>query len=471
MLGGVCMIERKIKEEFNDSSDLIVKKIKNITIIYLESVSSSDKVNDYITLMTSIDNGKIRDVFDRMAAPNIKEIKKYDECEFYLTNGFTLIIKGRKIYAVETRADIHRSVNVPQTQQSINGPKDAFTENIQINLGLIKRRIKSSHLINEDFMIGRKTNTKVSLLYLDDICDEGLIFKIKRKLSKIDIDGLLDSAILAQLLTEESKTPFPMAIESERPDRVANDLLEGKAALIVDTSPFVIVLPAFFVDFINPKSDDYNKSVNINFVKIIRSVSLLLTLLAPALYVALINYNQETIPISLLINFSQQRDGVPFPAAIEAFIMLIMCEILRESDIRFPSSYGSSISILGALIMGEAAVSAGIVSPIMIIVIAITFITSLIFTEMEMINSLRVFRFLLLIAAALAGLFGIVLAGFIFLIHLCSVENYSMPYTYPLAPFDKIYAKKTLLKEQTKKSKYRSKLLARKNQVRMGGEE
>ncbi len=462
------MIEERIKEEFNNSSDLIIKKIKKLTIIYLESISSSDKVNDYITLITSMDNNKIRDVFDNMAAPNIKLVKELDQCEFYLTNGFTLVIKGKKVYAIETRADIHRSVNVPQTQQSINGPKDAFTENIQINLGLIKRRIKSSHLINDDFIIGRKTNTKVSVLYLEDICDSLLVRKIEDKLKEIDIDGILDSSVIAQFLTGNAKTPFPTAVESERPDRVASDLLEGKVAIIVDTSPFVIILPAFFFDFINPQSDDYNKSININFVKMIRAACLLITLLAPALYVALINYNQETIPLSLLINFSQQRDGVPFPAAIEAFLMLLMVEILRESDIRFPSSYGSSVSILGALILGDAAVSAGIVSPIMIIVVAITFITSLIFTEMEMINSLRIFRFLFLIAAAFAGLFGIVLAGFIFLIHLCSIETFNTPYTYPLAPFDKVYAEKILMKKEVRKNKWRSKLLARKNKRKLG---
>ena len=266
----------------------------------------------------------------------------------------------------------------------------------------------------------------------------------------------------------ENSTPFPTYHLIERPDTVASSLLEGKIAIIVDTSPYIIILPAFLTDFINPVSDDYGKSVNVNFIRILRFIAFLTTLLAPAIYIALINYNQETIPLSLLINFATQRDGVPFPAPFEAIVMLLLCEILRESDIRFPSSYGSSISILGALLLGDAAVNAGIVSPIMIIVVAITFITGLIFTEIEMINSTRHFRFLFLIVASFFGLYGITIAFILLLIHLCSINPLDRPYTYPLAPSDKIYFNKTILKKNKIKDKYRAKLLSKKNKKKLG---
>lgn len=454
------MIVEKIKKEFKDSSDLIIKNINDVSVIFLESANSGDKINDYILKVLAVKRFFKKNINDLIAGPNTKEVSDIKKCEFYLVNGFTLVVYKEKVYAIETRANLYRGISSPQTQQAIYGPKDAFSENIQLNIGLIKRRIKSKHLLNEDFFIGRKTKTKVSIMYIDDVCDQKIVDEVRRRLKKIDVDGILDAGNISQFLTNENKSPFPTVIESERPDKVANDLLEGKVAIVVDTSPFVIIVPAFFFDFVNPVVDNYNKNVNINFIKIVRFLCLLITILAPGLYIALINYNQETIPLNLLLNFATQRDGVPFPAPIECFLMLMMCEVLRESDIRFPSSYGSSVSILGALIMGDAAVSAGIVSPIMIIVVAITFITSLIFTEMEMINSLRSFRFLFLFAAALSGLFGLVIAGFIFLIHICSITTFNRPYTYPLAPYDKIYINKTLLRNSRKNDKYRSSLLS-----------
>ncbi len=453
------MIVDKIKKEFNNSSDLIIKKIKSVDVVFLESANSGDKVNDYVLKVLMLKDFK-RNLNDLIAGPNTKVVDSYDKCEFFLVNGFTLIIHKESIYAVETRAVLFRAVSTPQTQQSILGPKDAFTENIQMNVGLVKRRVKSSKLCNDDFFIGRKTLTKVSVLYLNDICDLKLVESVKKKLKSIDLDGILDSGNIAQVIAFENKTPLPTVMEVERPDRVANDLLDGKIAIAVDNSPFMIVLPTFFFDFINPQVDDYNKNLNVNVIKIIRFFCLLITIMAPAIYIALINYNQETIPFSLLVSFSQQRSIVPFPAAIECFLMLFLSEILRESDIRFPSTFGSSVSILGALILGNASVSAGIVSPIMIIVVAVSFISSLIFTDMELINSLRLFRFLFLFVAAISGLFGVIVIGFMFLIHLSSIESFGRPYTYPLAPFDKVYAGKILFKNTFVKDKYRSKFLS-----------
>lgn len=458
----------KIKRFYNNSSDLVIKEIKGITIIYLESICSSDKINDYILKTISLENSLISKLDDLLVGPRTVKDVDEDKVSFYLNNGFTIIIKKNLIYAVETRGNISRSISSPETQQAIYGPKDAFTENIQLNLGLIKRRIKSEKLINKDFFIGRKSNTKVSLLYMDDIVEMDLVNKVIERLNKIDIDGITDSSNIAPFIINENSTPFPTYHLIERPDTVASSLLEGKIAIIVDTSPYVIILPAFLTDFINPVSDDYGKSVNVNFIRILRFIAFLTTLLAPAIYIALINYNQETIPLSLLINFATQRDGVPFPAPFEAIVMLLLCEILRESDIRFPSSYGSSISILGALLLGDAAVNAGIVSPIMIIVVAITFITGLIFTEIEMINSTRHFRFLFLIVASFFGLYGITIAFILLLIHLCSINPLDRPYTYPLAPSDKIYFNKTILKKNKTKDKYRAKLLSKKNKKKLG---
>ena len=470
-------IVNRIKEEFKNTPDLIIKKVKlslfdTIYVLYLETVSSSNKVNDYIlknlSNFGSFKNTKKLDLASLIPGPNTKEIKNIDEIEYFITNGFTIVIRDNTILGIETRADINRGIPTPDTEPAPNGPKDAFTENYQINLGLIKKRLKSSKLKTEEFTIGRKTLTKVGLLYFDDIAEEETINLIKDKLNKIDIDGILDSSMIGQLICEEDKTHFPTYQITERPDFVSKALLEGKLVIVMDTSPFAIILPAFFIDFINPGIDNYHKSKNINFLKIIRFACFFLSMTVPAIYIALVNYNQETIPTELLVSFSIQRDGVPFPSIIEVLIMLFICEMLRESDLRFPNAYGSAISILGALVLGDAAVSAGIVSPITIIIIALTFMASLIFTEIEVSNALRNLRFIFLFAAAFYGILGLVFATFYFLIRINKIHSFGKPYFYPLVPFDKTYLFKTALKGPLRKDKKRSSILTKSNQIKQG---
>lgn len=465
----------RIQKDFENCPDLIIKEIKLnkkeiIYVTYLETVTGSDKVNDYILKNLSAISGKTRknlnDIQSLLPSPNTVDIQELDKIEFYITNGFTIVIHKEEIYAVETKADINRGIPEPTSEPTIVGPKDGFTENIQINLGLIKRRIKSHTLKTDTVVLGRKTTTMINILYIDDIAEKESVQKIKKELEKIDIDGLVDSGTIAEYLELENDTHFPSVLRTERPDSVANGLVEGKIAILVDTSPFALILPAFFFDFINPISDNYLKSKNVNFLKILRLSCFFFTMMIPGFYIAIINYNPETIPTSLLINFGTQRADVPFPAIVEALIMLIICEILKESDVRFPNSYGSAISILGALVLGEAAVSAGIVSPIMIIVIAFTFITSLLFTNQEVVSATRHFRFIFLFTASLYGLFGIFLALIYFFIHVTELTSLDKPYFYPIAPYDKIYLKKGILKARVDKEIRRSDMLTKKNKIR-----
>lgn len=460
----------RLQKEFSKNPDFIIKEInlslfKTIYIIYLETVSGSDKVNDYVLKNIILKKDKInkKNLNDYIAGPNTKKINNADECEFYITNGFTLVIIDDLIYAIETKADINRSVAPSDTEPSINGPKDSFTENIQINLGLVKRRIKSNTLKTENKIIGRKTKTSINVLYFDDIVDEKLVSKINEKLDAIDIDGIIDSSTLGYLLDGERKSVYPTLMHTERPDTVVTALLEGKVAILVDTCPAAIIVPSFFIDFINPTVDNYNKSGNINFVKILRLITFFISMTAPAIYIAIMNYNQETIPTSLLLNFAVQRDGVPFPTIIETILMLIICDILRESDLRFPSSYGSSISILGAIVLGEASVNAGVVSPITIIVVAITFITSLSFSNIEVNNALRYFRFIFILCAGFFGLYGVTLGLLYFLIYTTTTESFGWPYFAPISPFDKTYFNNTVVKNSIKKDTKRSKMFTNKN--------
>lgn len=467
-------IVNRIKNEFSKSPDLVVKVIdasifSKIYVVYLETVTSSDKVNEYILKEIVLKKNEInkKNIGSYVAGANIKEISNIDECEFYLTNGFAIVIMGDYLFGVECRADINRSITEAKVESSINGPKDAFVENIQINIGLIKRRLKSSKLKTDNLYFGRKSLTNISILYFEDIVDLEMIKKIKDKLSMVDIDGVVDSSTVGFLLTGENNSIYPTFMETERPDIVAKSLLEGKVAIVVDTTANVIVVPAFLIDFINPGVDNYNKSKNVNFIKILRFSAFLISMMAPAIYIAVMNYNQETIPTSLLLNFAIQRGGVPFPTIIETLIMLFVCEILRESDLRFPSSYGSAISILGAIVLGEASVSAGIASPITIIVIAITFISSLTFTNTEINNALRYFRFIFIVFAGLFGLYGVTLGLFYFLIYSTSTYSLNKNYFTPISPFNKEYFFETVLKENVFKDTKRSSLFTRKNLTKM----
>ena len=438
------MIYKKLKKEFKNSTDLKYKEINKIKVVFLESICSSDKLNEYIFKNITLRKNYffLRDV---ISGPMVVYVTDYSLIKDYLLNGFALIYDDKDMLVCEVKGNLYRSVSEPNSEQSVNGPKDAFNESILMNLGLIKRRIKSEHLINEDYNIGRKTKTKVSLLYMDDIANSKYIKKVKRSLEKIDIDGIVDIEVLSQIINP-SINPLPTILKTERPDRVSSALLEGKIVLIADNSPYALIMPAFFIDFINPQTDKYVKSINVNFLKIVRFLCFIISITLPALYISIINYNPESIPINLLLSFQAGRSGVPFPSGFEALFMILLCTILRESDIRFPSNYGSSISILGALILGEAAVAANIASPIMIIIIGITFVTGLVFNNGDVIDGLRYYRILLLIISIFFGLYGFFIGLFFVIVHLIGMKSLDEPYMFPIAPFEKIYFFKTFLR-------------------------
>lgn len=446
----------KIKKDYIEVTDLIIKPFGSVTIVYLETLADQDKINDYILKILS-NNKKITDIKSVIPSPNVKDIKTYEELCLFLESGFTILFNKNTVIAIETKSDLNRSIDTPSTEATLYGPKDALVENYQTNLGLIKRRVKSKRLKNIVVNVGVYTKTTTSLLYIDGLAKKEIVSKTLENLRGIKIDGVTDIGELKPHLVSDKRNVFPGIKITERPDVIADALLKGKIVVLLDTSPYALILPTFLADFINPMSDKYTKPSSVNFIKILRLFCFFIAIFVPAFYVAVTTINQETIPTSLLINLQNQRMNVPFPAVMECVITLIICEILRESDIRFPSSYGSAISILGALILGEAAVSAGIVSPIMIIVASMTFISSMIFTDTEIIDALRYWRFIALFIAAVFGLYGVGLSIILLFINLSNYEVNGHSYLYPIAPFDKVYLKETLIKLKNNK---RSRILS-----------
>ena len=452
-----------INNTFKDTPDLVKRKIKyafsSVHIYYIETICSSEQVNNFILKNLTNPNSHRR-FKDILAGPNFKEIN-LNKLEFYLYNGFTVLVYRNKIYAIETKASLDRSVTSPLVEQDLYGAKDALLENYQKNIGLIKRRLKSSHLKTKEYKLGRFTQTSTGVLYIDNITDMSLVKRIDALLNKIDTDSVIDVGELKQFLTMDKGNVFPPTKLAERPDVIVKALLDGKLVIVMDTSPFAIILPAVLADFINPISDKYLYQRNANNLKILRMICFFLTIFTPAFYIAIITYNQETIPASLLTNFITQNEGIPFPATIETFFMIFICEMLRESDIRFPSNFSSSISILGALILGDAAVSANIVSPIMIIITSLTFISSMIFSNVELSGAIRIWRFIAMIIASFYGLYGVALAFIFFIVSLSSYSSFGLPYTFPVVPFSLPYLKETLYESDIHDNKKRSPYLTK----------
>ena len=431
----------KSKKHMND---LQIKKISfnkdTLFIINLQTVSSSKDSNEYILKYfsdKSLFSKKIR-LCDLLNIPSISYIYIKENNVFdYLFNGFTILIFKNEIIAFETKNNLDRAINESSSEPTIKGPKDSFNENYNTNIGLIRKRIKDKNLYLKELTLGTKTNTKVCLLYMNNIVDKMLLKNVINKISNIKTDKILDTYYIKELIKKENKSLFPTIKSTEKPDTIAKCITEGKICILSENSNNALIVPTFFIDYFYNQEDNYQKSFFVHFVKIIRLFAFFITIFAPSIYLSLITFDQQTLPTSLLINFANQRSGVPFPALIEAFILLFTFELLYEADTLTPTSRGTSLSILGALILGESAVKAGIVSPIMVIVIALTAICSIIFSYQDLQSYIRVYRYSLMILSSIFGLIGIIF-GLIFMIsNLCSIKSFNKPFLIPFSPIIK----------------------------------
>lgn len=458
----ICMekIVNDIKKRL-PSKDYIYKKIKidkkELYLIFNEVLCSGDEINESILKRLTLLNHKNFDLENKLPANNIKIIKK-DEIISYVNKGFAICLTGEVIFAIEEKQKLERGITTIESELSLNGPKDSFSESFNTNLGLIRRRIKSEDLWWDEVTLGKSTETKVGILYMNNIVDKDLVEKVKARLNLIDIDGIIDSSYLKDNL-ENNNSFFPTISSTERPDKVAMSLLEGKVAIIVDMSSYVLILPNFFIDFFHTVDDYYQKSINVTFIRCIRILAFFISIFIPAYYIAVTTYNQNSIFLSLLLLLKAQRTAVPFPAIVEALFMIISFEILRESDLRMSSTTGSAISILGGLILGDAAVSAGIMSPIMIIVIAISSIAGFVFTSIELVNAIRLYRIIFLLLATVLGVYGIYLGAIYLLYKLITLTSFDKPYLAPFSPFIKNEMNDAIYKRDNKGEKSRNPLL------------
>ena len=441
-------IINKLKEETNNSSYIVYREkyINNtkIDIIYNETLTDQDKMSDFI--YRSLDHIEkiyqekelLYDVIkNNISNIKIKEINNYQDICKYLNNGFViLLIEDDYSLALEVKKNLTRSIEKPMTETTIRGALDAFTENIETNVGLIKRRLKTNKLWNEDMELGKYTKNKISILTIKGLTNSKIKDNIINKLNSLEIDGVTDTGTLKHLIENETKTIFPTSITTERPDKVASSLLRGKTVIIIDNCPFALIMPVDINDFFLSQDDKDSNYINNSLTRILRYLAFFITVLTPGIYIALTTFNQEMIPLELLTSFASQRSTVPFPAFFEALLMFVSFEILRESDYRIPNVSNSALSIVGALILGEAAVNAGIVSPIMIIIVAITAISALVIVEPELSNAIKWYRILFMLGGTTIGIFGIFIVFIIFTTNLCSINSYGKSFTMPFTPIN-----------------------------------
>ncbi|OCT11602.1 spore gernimation protein KA [Paenibacillus pectinilyticus] len=448
---------RTIREELGHSTDLVIRTFmipsntlpSKAAIIYINGLANVKDILD--SLLIDYRSGvTVLPLLDEL--PPILLIKEYMLKIGEITGTsdyetlYHMILSGDSVILVDgypegicasTRDWKDRGVTEPSSQTVVRGPREGFSETLRTSTALIRRKIKDSHLWMETRQIGRVTKTDVALMFIKGLVDDAIVDEVRTRLSRIDIDGILESGYIEELIQDETYTPFPTIFNTERPDVVAAALLEGRVAILIDGTPFVLLVPAVFTHFFQTAEDYYQRADISSLLRILRYVSLFIALLGPAVYIAVTTFHQEMIPTTLLINIAAHREGIPFPAFVEAMLMEVTFEILREAGIRMPRTIGQAVSIVGALVIGQAAVEAGLVGPAMVIVVAITAISTFIIPSYNMGISIRMIRFALMILAASLGLYGILIGIITLVLHLSSLRSFGVPYLAPFAPFIK----------------------------------
>jgi len=427
--------------------DIVVKdKVIPAFILFYDGMTDRKVINDDILQPLMIlsnldikgDEKSIADYVKNHILPHnqLKEAKEYrkviDEINF---GGCGIFIDGVDIaFAADVKGWEHRTVERPNSEQVVRGPQEGFTEVLRVNTALIRKILKDEDLIVENISIGRRSKTPCSMLYIKDITNDSLVEEMRRRLKNIKLDYIIDSGELEQLLEESGFLPAPLAVATERPDRVAALLTEGKVAVILNGSPFVLVVPATLAELVNSPEDSYVRFPYANLLRLVRIFGILLSLLLPGLYIAITTFHQEMIPTDLVFAIEASREKVPFPSVVELLIMEVMFELIREAGIRIPGPIGPTLGIIGALILGQAAVAANIVSPILIIVVAVTGIGSFAVPNFSLGLAFRLLRFAYIFLGAMAGFLGITVGIFIQGIFFVNSKSFGVPITVPFGP-------------------------------------
>ncbi|MET3729131.1 spore germination protein KA [Fictibacillus halophilus] len=480
------MVDR-VKSLLGDPMDLIVREFEfelehkvTATLLFLEEMNDSQVLNEFIlSPLMSLSSDKQSSPVpvnhalhyikqNALALGRVLDVETEDELVEALLAGFSvLLVEGNmKGLKLGTTGGKVRGIEEPSSEVVIRGPKDSFTESIKTNISLIRRRVRSKDFRIEKYKIGEITHTDVAVVYLENIANPLLVKEIKERIEEVKTDGLLESGQLEEFIQDETVTVFPQFLNTERPDVVIGNLLEGRVGIIINGTPFVLIAPAQFIQFFQSSEDYYMRYDISTFLRLLRFSVFIISLIAPSIYIALTTFHQAMIPTTLLFGIAAQREGVPFPAIAEALVMEITFEILREAGIRMPRAVGVAVSIVGALVLGQAAVQAGLVSPAMVIVVGITAVASFAIPSFAVATSARLLRFPLMLISSIFGFYGLTLALIVIIAHLSSLRSFGYPYLSPFAPIQTQDLKDSLFRFPITKLFKRPKKLSKQNQTR-----
>ncbi|MCL2752517.1 MAG: spore germination protein [Defluviitaleaceae bacterium] len=370
-----------------------------------------------------------------MTTADLKEEEDLEKAlNAILTGDAAIFVDGAcKAIIVSAKGFPNRGVNEASIEVVVQGSNEAFSDVMRINTALLRKRVRDVNLKIEQSIVGRRTQTNVALCYLDDVVRPVVLDEVKKRLENIDIDGILDAGVLEELIEEDISSPFPQCQITERPDKAASGILEGRIAILVDNSPTAILVPCT-MNSLFQASDDYSQGWEImSFVRILRFGAAFFALALPGLYIAITTFHPNMLPTVLAFKMAAARENIPLPAVMEVIMMEFAFELLREAGLRLPRPIGSSIGIIGGIIVGEAAVQAGLVSPIVVIIVALTGIASFAIPNYALVSGFRITKFLIIGLSAVLGLLGFWIALLILLIHLASLKSFGLPYMFPFA--------------------------------------
>ncbi len=451
--------QKVIKKAYKipSNSDLVYREFKVTVkdedvkgfIVFIDGmtdrISISNSILQPLMLLSNIEiKEEIKDIgefiYNRLLPFN--QIEKTDNYKKVIDSinfgGCAVFIDGLDYaFAADVKSWEHRGVDTPRSETVIRGPQEAFNEQIRANTALIRKILKDKDLMVEGTTIGKRSNTPCAVMYIKDIANDSLVKEVLNRVKNINIDYIFDTGELEQLIEDNTMIAAPQIIATERPDRVAMMLAQGNVAVAMDGSPYVLVMPATITEFLHTTEDTNIRYPYVNFIRIIRIIGVIIALLLPGLYIAIINFHQEMIPTNLLFAIEASRENVPFPSVVEILIMEFSFELIREAGIRVPGAIGSTIGIVGGLILGQAAVSANLVSPIMIIIVAITALGSFAIPSFSMSFSIRLLRFGYIVLGAVAGFLGIALGLIINALILASSKSFGVPFLTPFGPVTK----------------------------------
>ncbi|MFY4776757.1 spore germination protein [Metabacillus sp. RGM 3146] len=408
----------------------------HVSFFYLSSMAAEEKIYDeFIPKLINAGEKSIKSMLEAVDSANTGELQKVLS---EIVSGKTAVFLNneKQVYLITFRNKAKRSIEEPNSEHIIRGSHDGFIEDLESNMSILRYRIQNPDLTFEVMELGKKNKAKTAIAYLKTSYDPELLKEVKRRISYIDTEIMLTPGYLEEYIEDDPWSFFPQMLNSERPDRVISNLVDGRIALIMDGSPTVLIVPTTFFAFYQ-STDDYNSRwISSTFIRLLRLASFIIAINLPAFYISIIGFHLEVIPQELIVQMKNSVEGIPYPPIFEAMLMELTIELIREAGVRLPSPISQTIGIVGGLVIGDAVVQAGLISNLMIVVVAVTAVSSYVVPSNEMSTTVRLLRFPLMIMASIFGFLGMTFGVIFILVKLCKLESFGRPYFAPAAPFN-----------------------------------